>query len=351
MTLEPLEPKIRQLEDEDRFGKFLVEPLEKGYGVTLGNSLRRVLLTSIPGAALTTVRFDGALHEFSTLPGVVEDITEIMLNLKELAVRVVPPGEAGSTGDDPDSELNEWTARIQAQGKGEVTGADVETPPALEICSPEVHLATLTADDAKLDVELTIETGIGYVPAQRRDRSELPLGTIPIDAIYTPIRRVNYVVEPTRLGQKTDYDRLVIEIWTNGTIAPAHALSQAAKILTDHLRLFFDFSERQEEERREYEQEKRDKDKVLEKTIEDLEFSVRTFNCLRKEKIETLGQLTEYTQEQLLDIRNFGKKSLTEVIDKLAEYGLSLKESPKETDEFSELHEDEFALEMDDEII
>jgi len=360
MTLEPMEPKIRQLEDQERFGKFLVEPLEKGYGVTLGNSLRRVLLSSIPGAALTTVKFDGALHEFSTLPGVMEDVTEIMLNLKELAVRVVPQAEEPAEEKEPDADAtaeggdaNQWTARIHAQGKGEVTGADVEVPPALEICSPEVHIATLTADDAKLDVEMIVETGVGYVPAQRRDRSELPIGTIPIDAIYTPIRRVNYVVEPTRLGQKTDYDRLVLEIWTNGTIAPAQALSEAAKILTDQLRLFFDFSEREKEEREKEQEEARRADQVLEFQVKDMDFSVRTFNCLRKENIETLGQLIQYTEEQLLDIRNFGKKSLTEVIDKLDQYGLKLKESPQEKDEFTELHEDEFDvdLELDDEIL
>lgn len=341
MLVESVEPRIRQLESSERFGKFLVEPLEKGYGVTLGNSLRRVLLSSISGAALTTVKFEGVLHEFTTIQGVVEDCTEILLNLKELAIRVVPDAE--STGD-PETT---WVARVNAQGKGDVTGADIELPPQLEMCSPEVHVATLSNARAKLNLELTVETGEGYVPAQRRDRDELPIGVVPIDAIYTPIRRVNYIVEPTRLGQKTDYDRLVLDLWTNGTIEPAKAISDAAKILTDRLRLFFDFTEREEQERLLEEEEARQQDRVLEYRVEDMDFSVRTYNCLRKENVESLGELIQRSETDLMEIRNFGKKSLNEVKDKLASLHLRLKEAPQEPEEFTELHEDEFAVELE----
>jgi len=341
MIQESVQPKIRQLERRERFGKYLVEPLEKGYGVTLGNSLRRVLLSSIEGAALTTVKFDGALHEFSTIPGVVEDCTEILLNLKELAVRVAP--EAVEQGVPEQS----WVARLDAQGKGEVTGADIELPPDLEMCSPEVHIATLSQQRSKLNLELTVDRGVGYVAAQRRDRSELPIGVVPLDAIYTPIRRVNYVVEPTRLGQKTDYDRLVLEIWTDGTVDPALAISDAAKILTDQLRLFFDFTEREEQERKLEEEEARQQDRVLEYRVEDMDFSVRTYNCLRKENVQTLGELVLRSEEELMGIRNFGKKSLNEVIEKLGSFNLRLKEMPREPDEFSELGEEEFAVDME----
>jgi len=334
-----VEAKIRQLERGDRFGKFLIEPLEKGYGVTLGNSLRRVLLSSIQGAAIATVKIEGVLHEFSTIPGMVEDVTELILNLKELSIRVNSGGDLAAD--------QSWTLRLSAQGKGEVTGADIELPPDLEMCSPEVHLATLTQVKAKLELELTVERGIGFVPAQRRDRGELPIGCIPIDAIYTPIRRINYVVEPTRLGQKTDYDRLVFEVWTNGTVEPAKAISDGAKILTDQLKLFFDFTEREEQERQFEEEEARQQDRVLEYKVEDMDFSVRTYNCLRKENIDSLGQLILLSEDELMKIRNFGRKSLNEVIDKLGKFNLHLKASLMQPDDLPGLDEDEFAVELE----
>jgi DNA-directed RNA polymerase subunit alpha len=333
-----LRPRIRLVLQQDRYAKFSVEPLEKGYGHTLGNALRRVLLSSIEGTAITSIQIDGVLHEFSTIPGVIEDTTEIILNLKELAIRSVN-GTLESAR----------TARIEAHGEGEVTGADIVLPPMLEVVNKEQRIATLSAKSAVLNVTLNVESGKGYQPANRQDKMHKPIGTIPIDAVFTPVRRVNYFVEPTRVGQKTDYDRLVLEIWTNGTILPADAVSQAAKILDTYLQLFFDFAEREEQERQREEVEITQKDRVLDYRIDDLDFSVRTYNCLKRESIETLEDLVRRTEHDLMNIRNFGKKSLTEVKEKLMALGLLLREPPMD-EEYEEDEEEGFPqLDSEDE--
>lgn len=312
------EPKVSCVKLTDEYGKFLVEPLPRGYGTTLGNGLRRTLLSSIPGAAVTYVKIDNAAHEFTTLPGIVEDITEIILNLKELAIRVRLDGE---------SDFRQpWTGRVEAEGVGEVTGADVILPSDLEVVNPQLHLAQLTTEEARLFMELTVELGVGYVPSEKHDLAGKSLGTIPVDSIFAPVRRVNHVVEATRVGHQTDFDRLVLEIWTNGAVAPSEALSRAARILHDYYRLFFDFEEvALPEERFEPEVEAEPGSEWLDFKIEELDFSVRTYNCLKKENINTVGDLIRWTEPDLLGIRNFGKKSLTEVTEKLAERGLRLR--------------------------
>jgi len=336
--LELVKPKVRCLEHREDYGKFVVEPLERGFGVTIGNSLRRVLLSSIEGAAVTSVKIDGIPHEFTTIKGVAEDCTEIILNLKELAIAMMP-----GALDQP------AIGRIAVKGEGEVTGADVQLPPGLEVVSPETHIATLTAKNASLNMELRIEKGKGYVPADKRDRANLPIGQIPVDAIFTPIRRVNYFVEPTRVGHKSDYDRLTMEIWTNGAISPSRAVCEAARILNRHLDLFLDFIEKEEEERLSAEALARRRNKLLECRMDDLDFSVRTYNCLRKAHIETLGQLVQYTEQELLGIRNFGRKSLNEVMEKLASYGLKLREAKEEAPPPEEEEgEDDFTLENEE---
>jgi DNA-directed RNA polymerase subunit alpha len=332
-----LKPRIRLLQQLDRYAKFAVEPLEKGYGHTLGNALRRVLLSSIEGTAVTSIQIDGVLHEFSTIPGVIEDTTEVILNLKELAIRSINGALDGAR-----------SARVEARGEGEVTGADVVLPPMMEVVNKEQRIATLSSRHSVLNMTLNIESGKGYQPANRQDKMHKPIGTIPIDAIFTPVRRVNYFVEPTRVGQKTDYDRLVLEIWTNGTIQPADAISQAAKILDTYLQLFFDFAEREEQERKSEEVVERERDRVLDYRIDDLDFSVRTYNCLKRENIETLEDLVRRTDHDLMNIRNFGKKSLTEVKEKLMALGLSLREPPMDED-YEELDEEEVFPQLENE--
>lgn len=319
---ELLKPKVRCLEQRERYGKFVVEPLERGYGTTLGNALRRVLLASLEGAAISSVKIEGIQHEFTTLKGVVEDCTEIILNFKELAIAFM-----NGTLDEPK------TGRIEAKGEGEVTGADVQLPPGLHVVNHELHIATLTSRTASLHIELIVEKGKGYAPAEKRDRASLPIGQIPIDAMFAPIRRVNYFVEPTRVGYKSDFDRLTMEMWTNGTIEPNRALTEAARILDEHLHLFFDFIQREEDERKGEQSQVLRKDRVLDYRTDDLDFSVRTANCLRRGRIETLRDLIQHTEEDLLKIRNFGRKSLNEVLEKLSTFGLKLKESKPETEE------------------
>jgi len=326
------------LDQLEHYGKFVVEPLERGYGTTLGNSLRRVLLSSIEGAAVTSVKIEGVQHEFSTIKGVAEDCTEIILNIKDLAISV------------SDGALDEPTVgRIEVKGQGEVTGADVQLPQGLEVVTPETHIATLTTKSASFKMELCIEKGKGYFPVDKRDRSNLPVGQIPVDAIYTPVRRVNYFVEPTRVGHKSDYDRLTMEIWTSGAIEPNRSLTEAALILSRCLDLFLDFIEREEEEKQSEEARAMRRDKVLEYRTDDLDFSVRTYNCLRKARVETLGALIQYTEPELLVIRNFGRKSLTEVLEKLATFGLRLRE---DKDGLAAMEEDEasedFSLDHED---
>lgn len=297
---------------DGHYGKFVVQPLERGYGVTLGNALRRVLLSSLPGAAVTSVKIQSVLHEFSTVPGVVEDTTEIILNIKELALKV--------HSEDPQ------VARIEASGPGRVTAADILVGPDVEIINPELHLATLE-EDGELVMEMTIRRGRGYVPAERNKTADQPIGVIPIDSIYTPIKRVNYTVENTRVGQVTDYDRLTVEVWTNGSIRPDEALSLGSKILSEHLSLFTRLTEDVEDMEIMVEKEEDERDRLLETSIEELDLSVRSYNCLKRAGIDSIGELTQKTPEEMMKVRNLGKKSLEEVQEKLALLGLSLRQS------------------------
>jgi len=314
-------PKIERIDDRNdpSYGKFVVEPLERGYGTTLGSALRRVLLSSIPGTAMKSVRIEGVLHEFSTIPGVIEDTTDILLNLKGVAFKIIPGAE-----ERPADEPREVT--LYRKGAGEVTAADIELPPDIEIANPGHHLATMASEDAMLDVKMEVQLGTGFVAAEAQDRSRLPIGTIPVDSIYTPVRHVAYRVDPTRVGSATDLDRLTLEVRTNGTISPHEAVSDAAKILDRYLILFFDFGEGEEHGIF-------GADHVgpmvpgADKRIKDLGFSVRTFNCLRKVGISTVAELIAHSESELIAIKNFGRKSLNEVKEKLAEMGLSLRES------------------------
>ncbi|HIE51746.1 MAG TPA: DNA-directed RNA polymerase subunit alpha [Armatimonadetes bacterium] len=312
------EPHINCVKLTGEYGKFLVEPLPKGYGITLGNALRRVILSSIPGVAVTAARIDGITHEFTTLPGVKEDVTEIILNLKDLAIRVEGGIDTAEVGQ-------QWEGRIAVEGEGEVTGADVILPSELEVINPEVHIATVTEEGGKLVMDLVVQYGRGYLPVEKQDLRHRPLGTIPVDAIFSPIRRVNHMVEATRVGQQTDFDRLVLEVWTNGAITPNEAVSKAARILAAYLGLFYDFEEREVVGIPEIREEVEEGVEWLDAKIEELEFSVRTYNCLKKENINTVRELIKFTADDLLGIRNFGRKSLAEVEGKLAERGLSLR--------------------------
>jgi len=335
MLLDTVSAKIEKLDDgsDPTYGKFVVEPLEKGYGVTLGNALRRVLLGSITGAAVVATRIEGVLHEFSTIPGVMEDTTELLLNLKELAIRVAD-GQVGHGGAP-------FILRLDRTGPGEVLAADIETPAEVEIVNKDLHLATLDTEQAHLAMEMEVEVGTGYVVAEHQ-RGKHDIGTIPIDAVLSPVRRVSFRVEPTRVGHLTDYDRLTIEVRTNGTIAPADAISEAAKILDRYLILFFDFSAEEREEGPSAEADLTQR-RLLETRIDDMDFSVRTLNCLRKEGIATVGELVERSESDLMQIRNFGRKSLNEVKAKLKEMELSL--AGAEGVEFGE----EFAPEEEEE--
>jgi len=309
-------PRIEILEENENYGKFVIEPQERGFGTTLGNALRRVMLSSIPGAAVTTIKIDGVLHEFSTIPGVKEDTTELILNLRELNVKMVHDGTVR-----PEPKIIE----IDVHGPGDVTGADIKTPPEIEVVNPEVHIATLDDETAHLKMEMTVELGRGYVPPEKQERAKQTIGLIPIGAVFTPVRKVSYTVEPTRVGHKTDYDRLVLEVWTNGTIRPSDAISDAAKILDKHLRMFFDFSSSPGSGLIDFGVGSPvSGQQAPDARIEELDFSVRTYNCLKKANILTIGELVQYSEADLMNIRNFGKKSLTEVKDKLAMLGLNL---------------------------
>jgi DNA-directed RNA polymerase subunit alpha len=318
-----LTPRIERLDDgsDPRHGQFLVEPLERGYGTTLGNALRRVLLASIPGAAITFVTIEGVLHEYSTIPGVVEDTTEILLNLKELAIRIVESPEGPDMGQAPAEGPR--ILRIERRGPGEVLGADVEAPSDVEVVNKDLHIATLDTADAVVNIQMEVERGRGYVPAEEHDTSRRPIGAIPMDSIFTPLRKIGFRVEPTRVGHMTDFDRLILEVTTNGTIDPADAISDAAKILDRYLILFFDFQQ-QEEELAGAPAVESAASRQLQTRIEDLDFSVRTSNCLRREGIGTVGELIQRTESDLMAIRNFGRKSLVEVREKLATMNLAL---------------------------
>ncbi len=323
MIIDTLTPRIDRLDDgsDPTHGEFVVEPLERGYGATLGNALRRVLLSSIPGAAITFVTIEGVLHEFSTIPGVVEDTTEILLNLKELAIKVLETPEGPELAQPPVEGPR--ILRIERSGSGEVLAADVEAPSDVEVVNKDLHIATLDTPEAALSIQMEVERGRGYVPAEDHDTSRRPIGAIPVDSVFTPIRRVGFRVEPTRVGHMTDFDRLILEVRTNGTIDPADAVSDAAKVLDRYLILFFDFQQ-QEEELAGIPEIESATSRQLQTRIEDLDFSVRTSNCLRREGIGSIGELVQRTEADLMAIRNFGRKSLLEVKEKLAGMDLTL---------------------------
>lgn len=304
-------PKIECVtaSEDGTYGKFVVEPLERGYGTTLGNSLRRILLSSLPGVAVTSIKVDGVLHEFSTIPGVVEDMTEIILNIKGLALKLYGEGPK--------------VIYIDADGEGEVTAGDIKVDSEVEILNPEHHIATLNGDH-RLYIELVINKGRGYVSSDKNKQPGQPIGIIPIDSIYTPVSKVNYTVENTRVGQVTDYDMLTIEVWTNGSIKPDEAISLGAKILSEHLNLFIDLSDQAKHTEIMVEKEETKKEKVLEMTIEELDLSVRSYNCLKRAGINTVEDLTNRTEDDMMKVRNLGRKSLEEVIQKLHGLGLSL---------------------------
>lgn len=311
-------PKIEvaEISDDKRRGKFVVEPLERGYGTTLGNSLRRIMLSSLPGAAVSQVKIDGVLHEFSSIPGVKEDVTEIIMNIKSLAIK-------------NNSDTNEAkTAYIEFEGEGVVTAADIQADQDIEILNPDLVIATLNGGaDSKLYMELTITRGRGYVGADRNKNEDLPIGVIAIDSIYTPVERVNLSVENTRVGQITDYDKLTLDVFTNGTLAPDEAVSLAAKVLSEHLVLFIDLSENARNLDVMVERKDDEKEKVLEMNIDELELSVRSYNCLKRAGINTVEELTNRTPEDMMKVRNLGRKSLDEVLAKLKELGLQLNPS------------------------
>ncbi len=310
--LEIERPKIERQEISNKYGRFIVEPLERGYGITLGNSLRRMLLSSLPGAAITWVRIDGVLHEFSTIPGVVEDTTEIILNLKGLALKL--------HGDGPK------IVRTEAEGEGEVTAADIITGGEVEILNPELHIATLEKG-GRLYMEMSVEKGRGYVSAEKNKREDQPIGTIPMDSLFSPVHKVNFKVENTRVGQVTDYDKLTLEVWTNGTITPAEAVSSAAKILIEHQQLFVDLTDKIDDEVTIVDKQEEEHDRLLDMSIEELDLSVRSYNCLKRAGINTVGELVNRTPEEMMKVRNLGKKSLEEVTRKLTELNLSLRSS------------------------
>lgn len=307
-------PKIEivDINEDNTYGKFVVEPLERGYGTTLGNSLRRILLSSLPGAAVSSIKIQGVLHEFSTIPGVLEDVSEIILNIKNIAAIMY--------SDEP------VMLKIETEGSGDITAGDIITGSEVEILNKDLHIATLE-DDAKLYMELEMTRGRGYVPAERNKKENQPIGVIPIDSIYTPVKKVNFKVENTRVGQITDYDKLTLEVWTDGTIKPDEATSLGAKILNEHLNLFITLTEHVNDVEIMVEKEEDKKEKVLEMTIEELDLSVRSYNCLKRANINTVEELTQKSEEDMMKVRNLGKKSLEEVQQKLEELGLSLKKS------------------------
>ena len=311
--------EIAEISEDKKYGKFVVEPLERGYGTTLGNSLRRIMLSSLPGSAVSQVKIDGVLHEFSSISGVKEDVTEIIMNVKSLAIK-------------NNSDTNEpKTAYIEFEGEGVITAADIQTDADIEILNPEQVIATLSGGaDSKFYMELTITNGRGYVSADKNKSDDLPIGVIAVDSIYTPVERVNMAVENTRVGQMTDYDKLTLEIYTNGTLDPDEAVSLAAKVLSEHLNLFIDLSENAKTAEVMVEKEDNEKEKVLEMNIDELELSVRSYNCLKRAGINTVEELCSRTSEDMMKVRNLGRKSLEEVLAKLKELGLQLNSSDEQ---------------------
>ena len=305
--------EIAEISNDKKFGRFICEPLERGYGTTLGNSLRRIMLSSLPGTAVSQVRIDGVLHEFSSIEGVKEDVTEIIMNIKSLSIKNTGP-------------INETkTAIIDFEGEGVVTAADIKCDPDIEIINKDQIIATLSK--GKLYIELTIQNGRGYVSSDKNKDEELPIGVIAIDSLYTPVERVNLLVENTRVGQITDYDKLILDVYTNGALAPDEAVSLAAKVLSEHLNFFINLSENAKSAEVMVEKEEDDKEKALEMNIDELELSVRSYNCLKRAGINTVEELCNKTPEDMMKVRNLGRKSLEEVLAKLKELGLELRQS------------------------
>ena len=307
--------EVAEISEDKKYGRFVVEPLERGYGITLGNSLRRIMLSSLPGAAVSQVKIEGVLHEFSSIEGVKEDVTEIIMNIKSLAIR-------------NNSDTNEpKTAYIEYEGEGVVKASDIQVDQDIEILNPDQVIATLSGKNTKLYVELTITKGRGYISADKNKSDDLPIGVIAVDSIYTPVDRVNVTVENTRVGQITDFDKLTLDVYTNGTLVPDEAVSLAAKVLSEHLSLFIDLSENAKTAEIMVEKEEDEKEKVLEMSIDELELSVRSYNCLKRAGINTVEELTNKTSEDMMKVRNLGRKSLEEVLAKLKELGLQLNPS------------------------
>ena len=306
-------PNIHKVEETDNYGKFVVEPLERGYGTTLGNSRRRVMMASLPGAAITSIQIDGVLHEFSTVQGVTEDVTQIILNLKKVSLKI-------ESEDAKDLELD-------VKGPAEVTAGDIQGDGDVTILNPDLHIATV-ADGAELHIMMTADKGRGYVPADQNKLrlSGLEIGTLPIDSIYTPIERVNYTVENTRVGQSNDFDKLTLDVWTDGSLTPTAAISLAAKILTEHLEMFVNLTEEAKDAKVMVEREETHQEKVLDKTIEELDLSVRSYNCLKRADIQTVKDLTERTEADMMKVRNLGQKSLEEIKLKLADLGVGFRQ-------------------------
>ena len=307
--------EIVEISEDKRYGRFVVEPLERGYGTTLGNSLRRIMLSSLPGAAVSQIKIEGVLHEFSSVPGVKEDVTEIIMNIKNLAIR------NNSSSNDPK------TAILEFEGEGVVTAADIRVDQDIEILNPETKIATLNGGaNSKLYMELTITKGRGYVGADKNKNEELPIGVIAIDSIYTPIERVNMTVQNTRVGQVTDFDKLTLDVYTNGTLGPDEGVSLAAKVLSEHLAQFINLSESAREVSVMIDKEPEGKEKALDMNIDELELSVRSYNCLKRAGINTVAELINKTPDEMMKVRNLGRKSLEEVLAKLKELGLQLNE-------------------------
>jgi len=305
-------PKIECVEKDEQgcYGRFIVEPLERGYGTTLGNALRRILLSSLPGAAITNVKFDGALHEFSSLPGVLEDTVEIILNLKGISLKI--------HSDEPQLLV------LEATEKGQVRAKDIKAPSDVDILDGDHYICTLE-ENASLYLEMTAINGRGYVPAERNKESQQPIGVIPIDSMFSPIRKVNYQLENTRVGQITDYDKLTLEVWTNGSIKPDEAISLSAKVLKTHIELFVNLTEKVDEVEITSDRKEEDRERILEMTIEELDLSVRSYNCLKRATLNTVGELVQKTEDDMIKVRNLGKKSLEEVEQKLNELGFGFK--------------------------
>ena len=303
-------PNITKVDESTNYGKFVVEPLERGYGTTLGNSLRRILLSSLPGAAVSSIQIDGVLHEFSTIDGVLEDVTQIILNIKKLALKM-------NTDEDKNIE-------IDVNGPAKVTAADIVADPDVEVLNPEQYICTV-ADGGHFHVRMTVKKGRGYVAADQNKSDDMPIGVLPIDSIFTPISRVNYQVESTRVGRRNDFDKLTLDVWTNGSISPREAISLAAKILTEHLDIFVNLTDEAKNAEIMVEKEETHKEKMIEMTIEELDLSVRSYNCLKRAGINTVQELTNKTEADMMKVRNLGRKSLEEVKNKLADLGLGLR--------------------------